>query len=93
MLPDGGQDGPRSATDVMPAFARGHLGEADGSMSSSSSSPHPPPPPTPSAVQLAPLLNPPGVGGEGNMLSTCSLYVGAENTTPEADRDTVCLCC
>lgn len=49
VLPDGGQDGPGSATDVMPAFARGHLGEADGSMS------------TPSAAitTAGSLLNPP----------------------------------
>lgn len=50
MLPDGGQDGPGSATDVMPAFARGHLGEADGSMSTPLLTHHPP------SVQLAPCL-------------------------------------
>lgn len=35
VLPDGSRDGLGQATDVMPAFARGHLGEADGSMSTS----------------------------------------------------------
>ncbi|CAB1450519.1 unnamed protein product [Pleuronectes platessa] len=40
LLPDGGQDEPGSATDVTAAFARGHLGEADGSMSAPP--PHPP---------------------------------------------------
>lgn len=60
MLPDGGRDGPGSATDVMPAFARGHLGEADGSMSTPSSpSPTPPPPITTAGS----LLNPPWGGG------------------------------
>lgn len=71
MLPDGGQDGPGSATDVMPAFARGHLGEADGSMSTPSS-PHLPPISTAGS-----LLNPPrGVGAGGHaaryMLSSYS---------------------
>lgn len=55
MLPDGGQDGAGSATDVMPAFARGHLGEADGSMST------PLPPTLRSPFSTAgSLLNPPG---------------------------------
>lgn len=35
VLPDGSRDGLGQATDVMPAFARGHLGEAHGSMSTS----------------------------------------------------------
>lgn len=59
MLPDGGQDGPGSATDVMPAFARGHLGEADGSMSIPSS------PPSSPSVQLAPCLIRHRGGGRG----------------------------
>lgn len=58
MLPDGGQDGAGSATDVMPAFARGHLGEADGSMSTPSS------PTLRSPISTAgSLLNPPRGGG------------------------------
>lgn len=46
-------------TDVMPAFSRGHLGEADGSMSSPSFL-HPPRPPS---EQLSPCLIHHGGGG------------------------------
>lgn len=53
MMPDGGQDGLGSATDVMPAFARGHLGEANGSMSTPSAAHHPP------ITTAGSLLNPP----------------------------------
>lgn len=58
VLPDGGQGGPGSATDVMPAFARGHLGEPDGSMSTS-------PPVVPPATAGS-LLNPPQGGRAGS---------------------------
>lgn len=76
MLPDGGQDGAGSATDVMPAFARGHLGEADGSMSTPSS------PTLRSPISTAgSLLNPPRGGGGGTRPLTCLLHTV-----------TVCLC-
>lgn len=69
MLPDGGQDGPGSATDVMPAFARGHLGEADGSMSTPLLTHHPP------SVQLAPcLIRHRGGGQEATRSVTCFLH-------------------
>lgn len=78
MLPDGGQDGPRSATDVMPAFARGHLGEADGSMSTPCS------PPSPPISTAGSLLNPPqgeGAGGHtGRYMFPTYRYSLWENT-------------
>lgn len=65
MLPDGSRDGLGRATDVMPAFARGHLGEADGSMSTSFS----PTPRSPSSTAGS-LLNPPrGVGWGGGRMA------------------------
>lgn len=72
MLPDGGQDGPGSATDVMPAFARGHLGEADGSMSIPSS------PPLLPISTAGSLLNPPQGRGAGGARPLRASYIQSE---------------
>lgn len=50
------------STDVMPAFARGHLGEADGSTST---------PTNPPITTAGSLLNPPQGGQAGGHAALC----------------------